>query len=497
MRAPLALALALALTVSAALLGGPAAHAETAPPRMSRHALIIAVGEYLDPTIPTLRGVGYDIESATRMATAMQVPEENIRVLRDAEATAVNIEREIAALEKRTQPGDRVFFYFSGHGSRWYDASAAGNGCVEALLPSDATPLTNGHLASLLKPIADKSDKLFVFYDACHSGGIAGHPLAQARSMSVTGGTLTPKFSPAGAADQCARPANIKTRAFTVEAVRQGGQAENIVQISSSRPDEVSFDDDNGGGIATQAWRDCMLGDSSDLDRSGQVSVAELAACAQQRVNARFANSTQYNAQHITLGGNQQFVPSWFAGAADASAGTAGDPGAALKDILAQRDPRRQVTVRLGADRLAIGKDKLDLTVTSSHAGHLYLILLGSDKRSFYLLFPNDRDHANTIQAGETLRLPRTGWRITAQGPAGVDRVLAVVAESPRNLALLGNERAGPFLQSLTDANGRARLSWIMGTAMYGAAPECRSVAGGAAKCSDAYGAALVDITEQ
>jgi len=355
---------------------------------------------------------------------------------------------------------------------------------VEALLPSDATPLTNGHLASLLKPIADKSDKLFVFYDACHSGGIAGQPLAQARSMSVAGGTLTPKFSPAGAADQCARPANIKTRAFTVEAVRQGGQAENIVQISSSRPDEVSFDDDNGGGIATQAWRDCMLGDSSDLDHSGQVSVAELAVCAQQRVNARFANSTQYNAQHITLGGNQQFVPGWFAGTADASAG--GDPAGALQDILAQRDPRRQVTVRLGADRLAIGKDKLDLTVTSSHAGHLYLILLGSDNRSFYLLFPNDRDHANTIQAGETLRLPRTGWRITAQGPAGVDRVLAVVAESPRNLALLGNERAGPFLQSLTDANGRARLSWIMGTATCGAAT-----------CSDAYGAALVDITEQ
>lgn len=490
----------LPLAMCAALLGGPAACAQAATgtaqaaqaaqvaqaaqPRMSRHALIIAVGEYLDPTIPTLRGVGYDIESATRMAVAMQVPEENIRVLRDAEATAANIEREIAALEKRTQPGDRVFFYFSGHGSRWYDASASGNGCVEALLPSDATPLTNGHLASLLKPIADKSDKLFVFYDACHSGGIAGQPLAQARSMSVAGGTLTPKFSPAGAADQCARPANIKTRAFTVEAVRQGGQAENIVQISSSRPDEVSFDDDNGGGIATQAWRDCMLGDSSDLDHSGQVSVAELAACAQQRVNARFANSTQYNAQHITLGGNQQFVPGWFAGTADASAG--GDPGGALKDILAQRDPRRQVTVKLGADRLAIGKDKLDLTVTSSHAGHLYLILLGSDNRSFYLLFPNDRDHANTIQAGETLRLPRTGWRITAQGPAGVDRVLAVVAESPRNLALLGNERAGPFLQSLTDANGRARLSWIMGTAMCGAA-----------KCSDAYGATLVDITEQ
>jgi hypothetical protein len=483
------------LGIAAALLGAiPGAATTTAvQARASRHALIIAVGEYQNPAIPTLQGIGYDVESATQMALAMQVPQENIRVLRDLDATAAGIEREIAALDARTRSGDRVFFYFSGHGSRWSEPAASGasgaqaNMCVEALLPTDGTPLTNGHLAGLLKPIADKTDKLFVFYDACHSGGIAGQPLALSRSMAGGSSGLKAKFSPAGAPDQCSRPTNIKTRAFAPEVLRQGALPENIVQISSSRPDEVSFDDDDGGGIATQAWRDCMLGDSRDLDGSGQVSVAELAACAQGRIDHRFANSTQFKPQHITLGGNQKFVPGWFAGSFKEAA-PAGDPGAAFDDILAQRDPRRGVTLKLASERLAIGKDRLDLSVTSSHAGYLYLVLLGSDQHSFYLLFPNDMDGNNAIRAGETLRLPRPAWRITAQGPAGTDRLLAVVAASPRKLSMLGTGRAGPFLQSLTDANGRSTLSWIMGTA------DCRAGQNGA--CSDAYGAARADVFE-
>ncbi|MES2148813.1 MAG: caspase family protein [Pseudomonadota bacterium] len=504
------------VTVLAAAPAPDSAAALRALPRASRHALIIGVGHYLNPSIPELRGIGYDIESATSMALAMQVPKENIRVLRDAEATAADIEREIADLNKRTQPGDRVFFYFSGHGSRWYDAAVNKNGCVEALLPADGLPLTNERIATILKPISDKTDKLFVFYDACHSGGIVDRPLATMRSLKpAAGGTLTPKFSSVGTNELCSRPTNMKTRAFTTEAIRTGGLPQNIVQISSSRPDEVSFDDEGAGGLATQAWRDCMLGGSHDLDNSGGISVSEIAACAQTRIDKRFANSSQFAAQHVTIGGNQAFIPSWFSGAfatapataaaalkpVAAVAATAAAPDAAFADILAQRDPRRSVTIGAAARTLKIGRDTLDLTVTSSHAGHLYLVLLGSDNESFYLLFPNDKDHNNTIKAGETLRLPRPDWKITAQGPAGTDRMLAVVTESPRNLSLLGSARSGPFLQALTDSHGRANLSWILSTAMHQASAECKGGGkarsdGTVSKCSDAFGAAMTSIIE-
>jgi hypothetical protein len=175
---------------------------------------------------------------------------------------------------------------------------------------------------------------------------------------------------------------------------------------------------------------------------------------------------------------------------------------AALNDIYEQRDARRKVSVKMATPFLKIGKDALDLSVTSSHDGYVYLVMLGSDNKSFYMLYPNDLDQDNAIKAGETLKLPRKSWKITAQGPAGTDRMLVVVSESPRDLSLLGKDKAGPFLTTLTDGSGRANLQWLVSTSANISAKECMS--GGelrnlavARKCSDAFGAALVDVVEK
>jgi hypothetical protein len=478
--------------------------------RASRHALIIGIGEYSSDRITALSGVQHDMESARKMAAAMSIPDSNIRVLRDREATAARIEQEIAELNARVQPGDRVFIYYSGHGSRWYKADANGGACVEALMAADAVPVTNLKVAQMLKPISEKTDKLMVFYDACHSGGIVGQP-QMTRAITQGGNTLTPKFAAGVSQEQCSTPTNIRTRGLATEAQDMGSLPQNIVHISSSRQDEVSFDDANSGGVATQAWRDCMLGEARDADGSGGISVEEIAACAQTRLDKRFSANAQFAASHITIGGNRGFIPARFseavsmppaASAASASTPQTAMPGAALQDIFAQRDPRRQVKLETKTPALQIGRDQLDLNVTSSHAGYLHLVLLGSDKESYYLLFPNDLDRDNRVEAGQTLRLPRPNWAITAQGPAGTDRLLAVVTESPRDLSLLGKDKTGPFLHTLTDGAGRANLQWLMGSSANTAAPECME--GGTrrnivvvGRCSDSYGAALLDIVEK
>ncbi|MBY0238854.1 MAG: caspase family protein [Burkholderiaceae bacterium] len=536
-------ALLIATTVSATATAAPTAGAKAAStkvtspapeqppsqPRAARHALIVAIGDYMNPNIPPLLGVGHDVDSATKMATAMQIPAANIRVLRDHDATAARIEQEIAELNSRTRPGDRVFFYYSGHGTRYYSSLPADQGCVEALLPADSAPLTNARLATLMKPISDKVDKLMVFYDACHSGGIVGKPLGVTRSLTTPKGKLTPKFTPGGAIDACSKPTNIRTRSLGNETAKAGTLAQNIVLISSSRPDEVSFDDEDAGGVATQAWRDCMLHDAQDLDQSGAISINEISACAQVRIDARFKGNAQFGAQHMIIGGNAGFVPGWLTSTAAATAPAAvaatsaatpatppavvavaaasatpatvqAAPGAALADILAQSDPRRQVTVNAPTRMLKIGKDALDLSVTSSHAGYVYVVMLGSDKKSYYMLFPNDRDGENYIKAGDSMKLPRPNWRITAQGPAGTDRMLVVVSATPRDLTQLGNNKAGPFTYNLTDAGGRARLQWLLGTSVGLSSPECQPGAARdattAERCSDAFGAVITEFHE-
>ncbi len=136
-------------------------------------------------------------------------------------------------------------------------------------------------------------------------------------------------------------------------------------------------------------------------------------------------------------------------------------PRAALADLHAQRDSGHTVTVSAPQRALRIGVDLLDLTVESSRAGYLYVLLLGSDETTFTLLFPNSIDGENVIGAGTKLRLPRPHWQVTAAGPAGANQLLAIVSPTRRDLsALMAASIPGSttFAYSAADLAGRQRL---------------------------------------
>lgn len=508
------------------------------PPRDNRHALIIGIGRYADAGIPALPGTRIDKESATQMALAMQVPQRNIRYLQDEEATGEGIRRALVELNSRVEDGDRVFVHYSGHGTRYNDPSAGG--CVEALLAHDGGikgTITNREVASLLKPITNKTDKLFVMYDACHSGGvIQASSTVRTRGFSNDNdeGLLRPKF--AAISEECGRPVNVKGRNLVVEQVSSGALPQDIIHVSASRDNEVSFDDEQKGGLATQFMRDCMLRDAKDLDNSGAVTMDEIRMCAQDKLNKRMQNDPRFKPHNISLNGNLGFVPAWFGVAAPVTLAQpvavpasavvaapasvpqvikpAADPVAsvsapavltgeqALRQMFEQRDAKRKIRVTASRDRLRIGQDALDFAVQSDRAGYVYVAMAGSDNKSLYLLFPNELDGSNKIQAGQQLLLPRPNWRVKAGGPAGRNNLLVMVSDGPRDLGALAAAGAatqtGPFVTSLNDARGRAQLGALMTTSQGGAAPACASPGGrkGNPQCSDAYGAAMFSVEE-
>lgn len=477
-------ALALAGTAGLGLAPGPA-QAQAGATAPQRHALIIAIGQYSDPTVPPLRGMGHDVASAQRIAEALAVPAANTRLLRDHDATAAAIRYQIRMLGERVAAGDRVFVYYSGHGTRMAQAAAGPAGgpgettCTEGLLAADGRVLGNADLAEMLAPLARKADKLMVFYDACYSGGVAMEA-ARTRSLRVAGGpagaeeVVTPKFVRLGTPTVCAEASNVRSRSLAVELGARQTWPENVVHIAASRSDEVSFDSSYSGGFATMAWRDCLLGEARDIDGSGGVTVAEISACAQLRLNRLLVGLPGITGQTLVLAGNAQLVPVAAAPAAPPAAATTPGPAVAritasnaqvLAELHAQRDASRSVQMRIAKPRLVAGRDALALELVSARAGHVYIALAHADGRGLTLLYPNALDEDNRIAAGVPLRLPGPKWAVLAQPPAGTETLLALVTDRPRNLnALLldPDSRASPFMRSLVDTRGRAMLQQVL-----------------------------------
>lgn len=482
----------------------------------NRTALIIGISEYAVPGATLLDGVRFDMASSTKIANAMGIPDTQIKYLKNADATKENILKALNQLAETTKDGSRAFIYFSGHGTR----ELIDDSCVEGLLTYEGKTITHQEFAKATQSLVKSADKVITMIDACHAEGVAP-PKGQTRAISKT--LFTPKyFAKSGnAANSCSVVANLKTRGLLPEITRLGGLQENFVQITSSRPDEQSLDQPGMGGLATVAIRDCLLGKAKDVNGSGAVSMSEVQQCAQNAINLALKGNPTFAPHHVTVSGNRNLIPvqrpttnlaaapvepikqpSTTTSAAPTSppsvtaltvpsapvphapfvnpsqqAASVPAPSisatklpapeqalaslATLKDIEQQRNPKRLVEVQVSKPTLKIGKDSLDLSIKSSHDGYLYLILLGSDSKSFYVLYPNGLDKNNQVKAGQTVRIPRPDWEVKAAGPVGTNNLLVMVSDSPRKLNTLTMSEptaAEPFTYALNDIGGRSAL---------------------------------------
>ena len=77
--------------------------------------------------------------------------------------------------------------------------------------------------------------------------------------------------------------------------------------------------------------------------------------------------------------------------------------------------------------------DLLDFSVTTARDGYLYILQVGSDGKTFNMLFPNKLDQNNQIAAGNH-QFPRPSWRVRSAGPAGTSQLLAIVTQTPKEM---------------------------------------------------------------
>lgn len=162
-----------------------------------------------------------------------------------------------------------------------------------------------------------------------------------------------------------------------------------------------------------------------------------------------------------------------------------------LDAIFQKRDREHNVSVQLAQAKVRIGRERLRFRVSSSKPGYAYVMMLGTDREHFYLLFPNDIDRKNQIVAGGEIDLPRPGWAMVAGGPPGTNHLIAIVTENPRDFAEAGLVKVGPFAAfPLEQGKGKAgseAQSPFLGQVV------CSD---GSSDCSSAYGAAVFTIEE-
>ena len=520
-----------------------------------RHALIIGIGQYSEASnTTTLEGVPIDMVNARRMAREMGVTNDNIVVLRDSQATKANIQKEFQKLSEKVREGDRVFIYHSGHGTQYQ----RGNNCLQGLQTyttgafTETDILTEAEIATYTKPISEKADKVVVMIDACFSGGVINSSTRSLRDRL----DIRPKFNEAST-QRCENVGvnMVNTRSLLNEIKRFGVHEENFVQIAAANNNEVSWDSKAMGGFATHSLMQCLTGEATDLNGSGAISLDEVRACAQIKLNALMKPHEKlgYLPSTIQVKGNRNLIPVAVKPPPEVVAQiqipqapvinveppkppdvnqtikppvaitppeplkveqappaiqaippfkplppkppTVNAPRpvepalaslATLKDIEQQRNPKRVVDVRVSKPNMKIGKDSLDLSIKSSHDGYAYVVLLGSDKKSFYILYPNGLDSENKVKAGQTLQIPKADWQIKATGPAGTDNILVMVSDSPRKLdtlAMAEPTASAPFTFALNDIGGRSNLiSFLTGSGVYGK--------------SESFGAKIISVKE-
>lgn len=506
------------------------------------HALLMFIGDYR-AGIPKLDGVQHDVPTARSIAHLMGVKDENIQLLQNKELTLEGMRNAFDGLDRRINPGDKVFIYYSGHGGRQY-VSEPEERCAESLITVNGSSFIDAELDARLQKLSVRAQKVIAMLDSCHSGGVT------TRTVRTT--KYTPKYWSKSGQDACYEPTNLLTRSINTASRSAGGGGKNFVYISAAKNDEVSLDDPDSGGFATIAWAQCMAGDAMDSDRSGGLTAEEIRVCAQQKIEAKTKDMEGVLPQHISIVGNPDLVMTLASAKSEAVqestiqatappvsvpsmpippapippvsalpvsappvsvppapvsqeqpaqlAHTGAGAPATLLDIFNGRDDRRTVAITPNKNKLKIGNDKFGFSVHSSHEGYLYLMMVGSDGSTFDLLFPNKLDGSNYIQAGQTIRFPRSSWEVIAQGPAGKDHILAIVADAPRDLANLPLVNAGPFSMVNATPGGKRGIQTVTSTRSAAIQDECgntgRRNLAVARVCSDAYGAAMAVVEE-
>ncbi|TNE48449.1 MAG: tetratricopeptide repeat protein, partial [Bacteroidetes bacterium] len=231
-------------------------------------AVIIGISDYQDPRIPDLRFAHRDAEALAaylRSPAGGSVPEDNLRVLINEDATEARIGNALYWLLEETKEGDQVIFYFSGHGDVERKISSK-PGFLLGWNANAGVYLAGGtlkvrDLQEIITTLSQEQNaRVLVITDACRAGKLAGD---EEGGIQITGASLAKKFA-------------------------------NEIKILSCQPDELSVEGEQwGGGRGVFSYHliEGLLG-LADQNTDMQISLSEIRRYLEDQVSSEVSNQS-------------------------------------------------------------------------------------------------------------------------------------------------------------------------------------------------------------
>ncbi|CAN7525087.1 caspase family protein [Pararhizobium sp. LjRoot255] len=490
--------MALLRTVSGFLLGASALLlAQSLAAKAEDRALLVGIGTYESlPEDMHLHGPKNDVKAIEALLTGtLSFRPEAIRVLTDDKASREAILSSVNDwLIAGTAPGDRIYFYFSGHGLQVKDVSKdEEDGMDEALSTYDikageadwTNVILDDDLEVLLEKMKGRAVTLVI--DACHSGTIS-RALSADRLSGTSGARYLPR--PFAKASKVTRGLRIDLGVIDKPAELTAG---GVTAWSAAAPYQVAWDDvrlpiEDRHGVFTSAYVAGYKPSESDGNSNGLVSNAELFQyvttkskdyCSAQEncdnldpqlesvpdtLGTSVAKPEPYKTeQTATVAGQQQSKPEPVYQEAKIDAGAApvyvdANPVAAIGDIIGKADTG-DVTVSLDTGPALKKGQAFKVSVTSKYDGHLVLLDV-NDQGVATQIFPNEMAQKITpLSAGSTLIIPDDyyGFDFEADG-SGENVLVAIVVSDDLDL-----RDVAPAAQGLNaELDARRKLSEIV-----------------------------------
>lgn len=430
--------------------------------------LLVGIDDYQDGHIKKLTGCENDTKLLREFLTSkLGFDNRDIHDLVNRRATEQNIRNEVRDwLIGGTRPGDRVFFAYSGHGTRVEDSSGdEPDGMDEALVAYDvkvkqpfvfgkpATP-TGGYI--LDDDISQWITSLYgrqvvMLFDSCHSGTISrgvGGETAEGDSRFLTfEDEQVPRgkenvYSPDYGKGTLSRDMTTTTESFLDKAVN------GVVVVSAAKADQEAFSirvDEHGRkqGALTYLFVKRQQDALIPVGKLQEVLAADMQALARARLLSKGRNG-EYQVPQVEIHAQRTSLPIF--GGTDDAAWTAA-PEVALHNPLSETkveiwtaDNRRDFSITKLDDKGQPG-ESIPLTVRTSSAGYLYLWVFSKDDEA-KCLFPSKYDRQNFVKAEKKYTFPRCRdgletcqpsqmYEFFASEPEGRDVWVALVTDEP------------------------------------------------------------------